>query len=143
MIALVSGLAAVLFYALGTFSQGRRLSRDNEVESAALALGRTPLLWLGFLALATHLVNVVQVIDTDFGLDFGFFKIATLFSWAMVLIVMLSSLRRPVENLFIVVFPVAVISILCSLFLPGSTRPITHLSSGVACTWCSASSASA
>jgi len=127
MIATISGLLAVLLYALGTFSQGRALSADT--PSAPLT--RSRLLLVGMLALAIHLVNVLKVIITDDGYDFGFFKIATLFSWAMVLIVLFSSLRRPVENLFVAVFPVAIISILCSLFLPSQFNPLPTLPPGV------------
>jgi ABC-type uncharacterized transport system permease subunit len=132
MIALTSGLMAILFYALGTFSQGRLLSRDPQDASALLAANRGKLLLIGVLALLVHLVNVVQVIATDGGFDFGFFKIATLFSWTMVCIVVLCSLKKPLENLFVAVFPVAIVSILCALFLPETSRPITDLSPGVA-----------
>jgi ABC-type uncharacterized transport system permease subunit len=131
MIALASGLLAVLFYALGTFSQGRLLSRGTE-DASVLAADRGKLLLIGVIALVVHLVNVVQVIAIDGGFDFGFFKIATLFSWTMVAIVVISSLKKPLENLFVAVFPVAIVSILCALFLPDTAQPIANLSPGVA-----------
>jgi ABC-type uncharacterized transport system, permease component len=132
MIALTSGLVAVLFYALGTFSQGRLLSRDQHEPTAGLLTpDRSKLLLVAAIALIVHLVNVVQVIATERGLDFGFFKVATLFSWTMVCIVVLSSLRKPLENLFVAVFPVAIVSILCALFLPSGTQPVADLSPGV------------
>jgi ABC-type uncharacterized transport system permease subunit len=132
MIALTSGLVAVLFYALGTFSQGRLLSRGQEDASGLLAADRSKLLLIGILALVVHLINVVQVIAIEGGFDFGFFKVATLFSWTMVCIVVLSSLKKPLENLFVAVFPVAIISILCALFLPDTSQPIVDLTPGVA-----------
>jgi len=127
MTATFSGLLAVLLYALGTFSQGRTLSADIPSRT----LSRSNLLGIALLALGIHLVSVLNVIITGNGYDFGFFKIATLFSWAMVLITVLSSVRKPVENLFVVVFPVAIVSILCSLFLPSQFDPLQSLAPGV------------
>jgi len=132
MIALTSGLVAVLFYALGTFSQGRMLSREQQGDTADLqSPDRTKLLTIATIALVVHLVNVFQVINTEGGFDFGFFKIATLFSWTMVCIVVLSSLKKPLENLFVAVFPLAILSILCALFLPSGSQPVSTLTPGV------------
>ncbi len=124
MIAYASGLLAALLYTCGTLLQGQALFRDRNL--------RQPILALGFAALLLHLVNVAVVIRTDAGYDFGFFHIATLFSWVMVAIVLLSSLRKPLENLFLVLFPIAVLSLLSATFLPRSAAPLTDLTAGVA-----------
>jgi ABC-type uncharacterized transport system permease subunit len=124
MIAYASGLLAALLYACGTLLQGRALRNDVNL--------RRPLLALAFAALALHLVNVVVVIRTDAGYDFSFFHIATLFSWVMVAIVLVSSLRKPLENLLLALLPIAVLSLLSATLLPGSAEPITDLTAGVA-----------
>ena len=72
------------------------------------------------------------VINTPEGYNFGFFKIATLFSFAISALVVLSSLKKPLENLFLLIFPIAVISILCSLLLPGTYTLQTEYTNGVA-----------
>jgi ABC-type uncharacterized transport system permease subunit len=124
MIAYASGLLAALLYACGTLLQGQAIYRDMNL--------RQPILALGFAALALHLVNVAEVIRTDAGYDFGFFQITTLFSWVMVAIVLLSSLRKPLENLFLVLFPMAVLGLLSGMFMPHSAEPLSSLSAGVA-----------
>lgn len=124
MIAYASGLLASLLYVCGTVLQGQVLLRDRDL--------RQPILGLGFAALALHLVNVAVVIRTDAGYDFGFFHITTLFSWVMVAIVLLSSLRRPLQNLFLVLFPIAVLSLLSATFLPSYYQPVGNLGAGVA-----------
>ena len=131
MLATVSGLFAVILYALGTLLQGQVLLRDTP-PGAAPSPTRTLVLGCALLALLVHLVNVAGVIATDQGYDFGFFKIATLFSWTMALLVVGSSLKKPVDNLFLVLFPVAIVSILCSLWLPSGYTPQTDLAGGVA-----------
>ncbi|HEY0963532.1 MAG TPA: hypothetical protein VGE69_14360, partial [Pseudomonadales bacterium] len=118
MLATVSGLFAVIFYSLGTLLQGRDLLQPR--SGSEHDVQRRRVLLFAVLALAVHLVNVVQVIAIDGGYDFGFFKIATLFSWTIALIVVLSSLRKPLDNLFLALFPLAILSILSSLLLPGS-----------------------
>ena len=123
MIAITSGMLAVLFYALGTVLQGQSLTRN--------AINQHKILLFALLALAAHLINVIKVIATDSGYDFGFFRIATLFSWTMAFIVVISSLRKPLANLFLALFPLAIISILCSLFLPSRYNPLTDLENGV------------
>jgi ABC-type uncharacterized transport system permease subunit len=129
MLATVSGLFAVLFYSAGTLLQGRDLLqvRSGPEHEAQ----RRKVLMCAVLALLVHLVSVVQVIATDTGYDFGFFKIATLFSWTIALIVVASSLKKPLDNLFLALFPLAILSILSSLFLPGAT-PDNDVGGGVA-----------
>lgn len=130
MLATTSGLLAVLFYSLGTLLQGRHLLHTlDTAQSAAL---RRNVLRLAVLALGAHLISVSQVIVTDAGYDFGLFRVATLFSWTMALIVVASSLRKPLDNLFLVLFPLAIISILCSLFVPSTYMPQPDLEGGVA-----------
>lgn len=123
MVAIVSGIIAVIFYTLGSFFQSQNLTSENYKRSRVLLCGG--------IALAAHLVNVIQVISTPTGYDFGFFKIATLFSWSIAALVLLSSLKKPLENLFLGLFPLAIISIICSLLLPGSDMPQANYSGGV------------
>jgi ABC-type uncharacterized transport system permease subunit len=130
MLATVSGLFAVIFYSLGTLMQGRDLLRTRTGPEHDAQ--RRKVLMYAVLALLVHLVNVVQVIATDAGYDFGFFKIATLFSWTIALIVVTSSLKKPLDNLFLALFPLAIVSILSSLLLPGSAAPEKDLHGGVA-----------
>lgn len=124
MIAYASGLMAALLYTCATLLQGQALYQDKNL--------RQPILGLGFAALVLHLVNVAVVIRTDAGYDFSFFHIATLFSWVMVAIVLVSSLHKPLANLFIVLFPIAVLGLLSATFMPHSAAPLTTFTAGVA-----------
>lgn len=128
MFATISGLIAVVFYSLGTLIQGRDLlqARTGTQHEAQ----RRKVLAFAVLALVAHLVNVAYTFHTDAGYDFGLFRIATLFSWTIALLVVASSLRKPLDNLFLALFPLAIISILSSLLLPGGT-PQSDLGGGV------------
>jgi len=124
MIANVSGLLAALLYILATVLQVQILYRNKNY--------RQPMLLVAAAALLLHLVNVVTILRTDAGYDFSFFHIFTLFSWVMSTIVVLSSLKKPLENLFLILFPIAVVSIVTSSLLPSSSQPLSDLGAGVA-----------
>jgi len=124
MLATVSGIIAVALYALGTWFQAQALFQDRQTRSLVLTCGG--------LALLAHLINMTEVVSTDAGYNFGLFKIATLFSFAISSVVLLSSLKKPLENLFLIIFPVAIISILCSLYIPSTYVPHADYSSGLA-----------
>ena len=124
MLATVSGIFAATLYLLGTWFQAQGLFQEHNNRSLVLSCG-------GF-ALLAHLLNMIEVINSTTGYDFGFFKVATLFSFAISSLVLLSSLKKPLENLFLLIFPLAVISILCSLFMPSSYVPHSEYTSGLA-----------
>src|SRR5690606_26133480 len=111
MYAALSGLVAVVFYSLGSFYQSQNLSSTRN--------NRGKVLTCGLIAVVTHLLNVYWVIRVPGGYDFDFFNMATLFSWTIAVIVLLSSLKKPLENLFLALFPLAVISITFSTLLGG------------------------
>ncbi len=127
MLATLSGIIAVALYLLGTWFQAQRIFQGDNKPN-----GRTLVLICGGIALLAHLINMVEVISTPLGYNFGFFKIATLFSFSISCLVILSSLKKPLENLFLIIFPLAVISILCSLLIPSSYTPHADYSRGLA-----------
>ena len=129
MLATATGLIAVVFYSLGTLFQGQdllqaRTGTQHETQ-------RRKVLAFALLALVAHLVNVANTFHTDAGYDVGFFRIATLFSWTIALLVVVSSLRKPLDNLFLALFPLAILSIICSLLLPSNSTPQSDLGAGV------------
>lgn len=119
----ISGLFAVLFYLMGSVFQG--LSFTSGKDSRHLVLG------LGFLAVCAHAVSAFHVIKTANGYHFGISEISTLIAVSVSLLVLVSSLRKPLHNLFIGLFPLAIIAIVLSLTVR-SNFPPTNLSVGLA-----------
>lgn len=133
MIATITGLIAAVLYAACTWLQQQLLTGPGHTGAAPQARTSSLILSLAAAALAAHLANTIIVIRTPAGYDFGFFRVATLFSWVMALTVVLTSLRKkPLANLFIALFPLAILSILCSTFLPSNYNPHPDLAGGVA-----------
>lgn len=84
-----------------------------------------------FAALVGHTVSAYQLIVTPFGYDFSLFRIAPLFFWVANVLVLISSLRKPLHNMFVLLLPLTAASLLGALFLANSSQALIQLSSGV------------
>ncbi len=65
------------------------------------------------------------------GVDLGVYPMLSLMTLSVVAIVLLSSLRRPVDNLFVVLFPLATVTVLAEISLPGSYTPREAITAGM------------
>lgn len=68
---------------------------------------RKLLIGAGLLAVLCHSLTLLSA-----AIDFGFFNIASLIFWFISLLVILSTLKRPTDNLLVALFPLAAIAIL-------------------------------
>ena len=81
-------------------------------------------------ALLLHLSFLFDRSQGALGFDLSFFNVGALISWVISLIVLLSSLRKPLENLLIGILPFTATIILVANFAP-STPQTMHLSGGL------------
>ncbi len=103
----VIGIVAIILYLSAAFVIGARLfaAAESPVRS------RRPGLALGWAALLCHALVLQQVLLTPEGLNLGFFNAASLVAGLTVLLLLLAAVPAPVENLGIVLFPAAALSI--------------------------------
>lgn len=83
-------------------------------------------------ALTAHGIGAEGVIFAETGFQFGFFKISSLIFWVINLIVLLSGLKKPLHNLFLLLFPLSALSLLSSLIGDGPSLPYSQLNYGLA-----------
>ena len=76
-------------------------------------------LLVGFIAVTLHALLLYRWIDIGAGQNLTFFNMCSLVTWLVALLVLLTSLRRPAENLVVFIFPVAAISIVLVGAFPG------------------------
>ncbi|MDN5869127.1 MAG: cytochrome c biogenesis protein CcsA [Nitrococcus sp.] len=102
-------IASGLYLAASTGLTLRLVSRPSgtAIRSASLMLA--------LLAVAMHAMQVYQTTWTAAGLNLSFFNAASLIGWLMAALLLLATLRQPVENLGIVILPVAAATALLSL----------------------------
>ena len=110
-------LGAIAFYLVATYKLASSLVQSGTETSTTPKL---PFFILGFTALTLHGVVLYQNINTLGGLNLGFYNALSLMSWCVALIVLLSALSKPLENLAVVIFPMTVIALLLELFFDSS-----------------------
>lgn len=107
-------LMSVVLYVTATLVLGRRLS----IWQGALQSAPPKLPMIALLAVALHGVLLYVGMVTDSGLHLGFFDVASLVAWVAALLLIIGALRRPLDNLGLLVLPLAALLILPSVIWP-------------------------
>ncbi len=110
-------LIAALCYIVATVLQWRRLSAGNEDQL------RRPTRLLGLAGFVLQGYNVYILLHQPGGIDLSFFPVGTLIAWGVVGMVLASSLRQRLDNLFIGVFPLAALTLLLAAFAHVAPAP--------------------
>lgn len=108
-------LAILLYLASSALLMARLVRRSPEFPWA-----RGGILTLGLTGVALHAAVLYPILVTAHGLDLGFFKAASLVGWLTALLLLLSALKRPLENLGIVLLPMAALTIALMFAYPAS-----------------------
>jgi ABC-type uncharacterized transport system permease subunit len=108
-------IVTVIAYLVAGFGIGLRLFTPERSSR----LPRKWLLGIGFIAAALHGFLVYSGLHTGAGINLSFFNAASLVAWMIATLLLISSLSKPVENLAIVVFPIAAIATVLDLRFPG------------------------
>lgn len=116
MLPLLSLLAIVL-YLFAAVRQWQRLSSGANANTAAF---RGQILASGTLAWVLQISVTAQMLVQQSTLNLSIFPTGSLIASIVVLILLLSSLRQKLDNLFIGVFPMAALTLLAALVLPTS-----------------------
>ncbi|MEJ2621786.1 MAG: cytochrome c biogenesis protein CcsA [Candidatus Thiodiazotropha sp.] len=103
---LIATLAIIAYLASGIIIAMRLFTgRIGSGLSKSLALG------LGFLGVLLHAIPHYQNLLAEAGFNMGIFNAMSLIAWTITLLLLISSLTKPVENLGIVIMPIAAIAI--------------------------------
>jgi ABC-type uncharacterized transport system permease subunit len=124
MTAALSGSLACSLYLFSAAIQFAGLDR-NIVSRQAIVRSAAA------LEILLHIFFNYQEIITDDGVNIGLYPMLSLVSLAVTFLVLLSSLRRPLDNLFIAILPIASIAIILALLNEGNFTPRNNLSGGI------------
>ncbi len=70
---------------------------------------------LGALGLVAHGLLVWQTLFQDGALNLGFFQSSLLISWLVVALLLFMNLRKPLDSLFLGIYPLASLTVVCAL----------------------------
>lgn len=110
---LLTTAAVIMYFASGTVFTLRLFASQARRPTKLLGIV------LGFAALLLHLGILHQALHTADGVNFSFFNAVSFAAWVVCLIFLLSCMRKPLENLGIVLLPVAGFTLLLALWYPG------------------------
>ncbi|MGB0466212.1 MAG: cytochrome C assembly family protein [Pontibacterium sp.] len=108
---ILSTLIAIALYGTATFMQWQILQGHRRQPRKVNQC-------LGLAGFSAHTLAVYLVLHPPEGIHLGFLAMGSLVSWLIVAIVLLSSIRQPIENLFIGVLPIAIATVLLAGFVP-------------------------
>ncbi|WP_281646043.1 cytochrome c biogenesis protein CcsA [Parendozoicomonas sp. Alg238-R29] len=119
----VPSALAIILYTLSALSQWLRIQGKsiNKLAVQLFALG-------GAIAQA---LSIYYVVHTEAGINLNFFAVGSLSSWMVILIILLSSIRKPVENLLIVLLPMAIAAIATSDLITAQSTILSNRSAGM------------
>jgi ABC-type uncharacterized transport system permease subunit len=114
------GMAAVLLYLLGSYLQFRDFRARTPSVSKRLFAIAIP-------AVVLHGLTSYFILSDPEGLNLGLFSVLCLTSFVLAGLVLLASIRQPLQNLFIFVFPICAMGVLAGIFLRSGYAPQTTL----------------
>ncbi|QQD19245.1 cytochrome c biogenesis protein CcsA [Spongiibacter nanhainus] len=117
---------AITLYIVATALQLRRM---RAASNSTVGPGPTALA-IGALATACHLFAAASAIHTPDGAHLGAIQVMSLVGATIVVITLSASLRRPLHNLLMVVYPLATVLLLAEWLTPAAEN-LEHYSTGV------------
>lgn len=106
--------AALLYLASG-LGIGLRLFSHPKPSRIARSL----VLAVGFVAVLLHAGVLYFELHTGKGVNLSFFNVGSLTLWMVAVLLLISAMSKPVENLAIVTFPLAALAMLVDMRYPG------------------------
>ena len=103
----MTALFAILAYLTAGALISFRLFRNQSSSSPPRALA----LAFGFIGVVLHAIPLYQNMASPSGINMGVFNAFSLITWTITLLLLISSLSKPVENLGIALLPIAAIAI--------------------------------
>lgn len=105
-------IPAILLYLITGALLARRLTHPDTPS------GKSGLLALGFGAVILHGSLLYNTVLGPAGMNLGFFNALSLVSWLIALLLLVTAITKPVENLGILLLPLAALNIILELSWP-------------------------
>lgn len=127
-----SAVVAAALYLVASFLQARRARRPDSSPPA-------PIYAIGVVAILLHGYSAIGEMRTDAGINFGLLNATSLIFCLINASLLLSLIRRPLQNLMVILFPLSALALLGATFIPGdgillsspSAGMLTHIGSSI------------
>ena len=106
---------SIALYSAAWFFLARSIRKRHQKPPARLQ-------WLVALGLCAHAAGIYSQVVFAHGYLFSLAQISSVFFWTGICLLLVSSLRKPLHNLYIVMLPIAVLALLGSLYTPEHSK---------------------
>lgn len=118
------GVTTILFYIGAASTQLYPITAVRLINKRFLFIA-------GMIAISLHGILLYGQIFVGSGINFGFFNAASLVTWGIALLLLITLLAKPVENLLIVLFPLAALMVGLEMYFPSQRILAADLNFGV------------
>lgn len=131
---LLSTVAIATYIILGILLGQRLFSKTQPKQNASDITQNITRKWflsLGIVGLTIHAIVLYNniFIESGLGLNLGIYNAISLITWLIVLILIITSINKPVANLGIAIFPLASLALVLQILLPSSHIILTNAAS--------------
>lgn len=116
-------IAVALFYLAASGLLLRRLALGAEARTHS----KLPPLLAGFGGAIIHAALIYGAIIAPSGLNLAFFNVLSLLAWLVTVLVLVTAVTQPVENLGLVVLPFATVCVILQAVWPSTPDLLSHL----------------
>ncbi len=124
MLSLTTNIAALMMYLCASAYVLMLLIRNQSLQQQWLFA-------MASCAIIFHGLGLYYLMFMAEGIDLSIYKMASLIMFCVTAIVLISSSRKPLHNLFILLFPFSIVAIAFSMMHLNQSPNISHLSTGV------------
>ncbi len=107
-------ILAIIFYLLSSY-------RQFQVVSNPALNNRQQVLGFGSIAIVLHIFNWLGPLILDQFITLNFFNVGSLIALVISSVVLLSAIKKPMENLFLGIFPMTALLVLLAQVIPVNT----------------------
>ena len=109
-------------YLIGGSLLVKRLFKNQAPGPTAALLQKKWILSITLVATVIHMgiLYTTIILEPGEGLNFGFFNAVSLMCWLIALLITIAGFSKPLENLGIVMFPMAGLAVVLELYLPSN-----------------------
>ncbi len=115
-------LLSACLYTVSGILLAKRLFNNLPAGSVGTFRQKNWILSFSLLAVLIHMGILYSniILDSGEGLNFGFFNAISLMSWLIAVLITVAAYSKPLENLGIVMFPIAGLAILLEMYFPSN-----------------------
>lgn len=123
----IFGFSSVVFYVLASLLVAKRFASQSsfDANTKRLAMG------LGIAGVILHAVALHKGMLLDHGLNLSITNIGSLVAWLIASLLVVGSLKHPLESLALIFFPIAALTLLLAELFPDHGQIANHLDIGV------------